>query len=466
MTAILRKQLLTVLLLLWGTARAGVPGAGPTQAPGSEGPHVRWRRSYPWASALGSEVKSAPDGSLYLLSRGQPPAEPESPRQLARLSQDGRVEWRRPVAPTVFDLELDAKGRLVLSGAGRAGVHVVALDADGTPRWGHHFTLPGLDVRAPRVSVEPDGSILLAGEGVDLARHVSNAYVRKLHPSGALGWSTAIELGPDAYVDAVSSDGAGNVWLLGSRFASIPGLELTGSAPFIAALSGAGDVRWLRWLPPGAYGEALVGSRSEGAFFAASGPLVGKKEVPGTRVFSVAPDGTVRWTRRLASREGVDRVRRLTALPDGGVRAHIESSYGEEWPECPEDVGYEGRQPDFDTCRVKGEGPSLFVLDLEGAGSPGRVSHFGHRPDGAPYWSVLPAPTGCLVVHDYPLGRCGMPDLIAQQEGIILPTPVPVLLGPRLRMECPTWTSTADATRELSVREDAPPQFSDTPPPP
>jgi hypothetical protein len=460
MVSVLRAQRVAVLLVLWGTACAGVPEAGPSHTPQGGAPHVPWRRNYPFARALLSEVRGAPDGSLWLLAQGQPPAEPESPYQLSRLSQDGTVRWRRPVASDVSSLELDPQGRPVLSGVGPAGVHVVALRADGSPRWEHRFALPGLSLEAPDVSVGQDGSVVLAGRAQVPPVGVSKAYVRKLHPSGALAWSTLVEVGRDGAPDAMSVDGAGNVWLLGGGVPTAPARTPAASS-FLAMLSPRGEPRWLRWLPPDSLVEALAGSLQEGAFVSVAGPARAQLLVPGARILHVSPEGKVRWTRRIASRDGLDELKLLTALPDGGVRAHVASSYGEGVTECPEDAGAEGRQPDSDSCRAMGEGPSLFVLDLDAAGRPGRVSHFGHQWFGEIYRRVLPSAHGCLVVHDFPMWRCGIGAAFAKELGIALPEPVPVRLGPRLRLECPTWTSTAAATGELSAREEASPSLSD-----
>jgi hypothetical protein len=216
-----RARLGAALLVLVCAALCGAALCALPQAARAEAAPGEFVWPTPWLfgttdTSTVVDLERGPSGSVYAVGRtGYGPAGGDA--FVARLrTSDGSRVWRkvraglRPAAAAV-----DAARNVVLVGAKAGDLVVVKYRAGGGLAWARRWGGAGAETAAD-VAVAPDGSIYVAGTRRTAATG-KDAVVLCLSPGGAVRWShLAATRGADA-ADAVATDGAGNVYVTGSR---------------------------------------------------------------------------------------------------------------------------------------------------------------------------------------------------------------------------------------------------------
>jgi hypothetical protein len=187
----------------------------------------------------------------------------------------------------------------------------------------------GSHERAEGVAFAADGSAFLAGvttgEVAGPALGSTDGLLVHLAPDGAQRW--ALQLGTpdiDAFLE-VAPDGAGGAYVLAVSFADLESGQAEGDgiqSPFLARVSAAGRLQWMRRLAPAAdYSRAMgMAVGADGAVFVAgltqgglAGPNAGGRDAFAARY---GPDGERRWVRQLGTAQD-DEGRDVALLPSG-----------------------------------------------------------------------------------------------------------------------------------------------------
>nr|AYM53771.1 exported nucleotide-binding protein [Cystobacter sp.] len=224
-------------------------------------------------------------GSLFDLGQGPLPAAGYYPSlYVARFNGTGQTVWSRAV-PGINDDDFgfvgyerqvvtDAANNIVIAGnyygapdfgcgplTQGSGVFTVKLDSAGQCVWSRAF--PGAFVEHPRLAVDADGKLALAGGfsggtldfgGGPLTASQHDLFLARLDGSGNHVWSSRFEAtGGGAFAPelGVATDGAGNVLLTGgfSGYASFGASAMRsrgGMDLFIARFNATGGLMWGR----------------------------------------------------------------------------------------------------------------------------------------------------------------------------------------------------------------------------
>jgi hypothetical protein len=186
---------------------------------------------------------------------------------LAKLDASGNCLWSESFGATgqvqiTLELRVDPAGRWLLGGLANAadfgagaltGSFIAKFNADGTPAWSKAFSDP-CDATNPQLWVDSSGNPLMAGcytDSIDLGcgplssvdAHAV-AFVAKFDTNGSCTWSK--NYGDEAEVEAVTSDGGGNVLITGNYIGSIAfgAITLTGGDLFLTKLDPSANVLW------------------------------------------------------------------------------------------------------------------------------------------------------------------------------------------------------------------------------
>ncbi|WP_129337941.1 alpha/beta hydrolase-fold protein [Cellulomonas endophytica] len=307
---------------------------------------------------------------------------------LTRRAADGTTAWRHDVATAANDRAYGvvpgADGGVLVAGYTRGdldGAHpsgasddafVVAVDAEGQRRWTLQTGDAGAADRLYAVASDGAGGALVAGytsgsfAGTPSAGD-KDAVVARVSADGEVLWSTQLGGPGEDKGLAVGLAPDGSVWAAGSAGAALPGQPgLGGMDGWVARLSAAGEVAWLR--PVGtAATDAIAGLavREDGSAVLVGhtgGDLAGARGGDDVLAQAVAPTGEVLWTQQLGGPQD-DRGAAVVAGEAGAVTlvATTDGALG-----------------------VPAGGTDLAVVDLAADGTPGAWRQQGSaQRDGA-----------------------------------------------------------------------------------
>jgi hypothetical protein len=315
-------------------APPAAPSAAPTHAPTAKpldaGPLVLrtpYTRTFDLATVMLSVrgLSRSASGSLAVLSDGDTTA------TLVVLDPtSGQVRWEVPVAET-------GKGYIHASGVGFAGEDVVlggqfasrlavsgnptlaaasesafVLRFDGTGKLIASSAITGEGISIPGFAVDASGAALFGGAfqrevrlgrvtlsgtgaGDDVA---GNLFIARLAQGGVTAWAT--EIRGKASIEHVVDGGAGRVLVAGDflgTFApageTLVGKDSDRRGHYLAALDGAGKVRWVQEIGV----DAIVTLADGSGDVAVCGAASGKDRRP--RLLVIRPDGQKRLDREL-----------------------------------------------------------------------------------------------------------------------------------------------------------------------
>lgn len=272
---------------------------------------------------------------------------------LTRRGPDGSVVWHHSIATAANDraygVVAGADGASILAGYTRGdldGAHpsgasddgfVAAVDADGRRAW----TVQAGDAAAADrfYAVAPDG----AG-GAYVAGYTSGSFagepgagdkdavVARVSGAGEVVWSRQLGGAGEDKALAVAVAPDGSVWVGGSAGQAMPGQTHGGGLDgWVARLSGAGDLEWLRQVGTSATDQVTgVVARDDGSVVAVghTGGDLGAASRGENDAFAQAwsAAGDVMWTRQLGTPQD-DRAVTGVAESDGSVTL-VATTYG------------------------------------------------------------------------------------------------------------------------------------------
>jgi hypothetical protein len=196
---------------------------------------------------------------------------------VAKYSPGGELAWVRQIGTEAPDeaagVATDASGNVFVAGFTRGALEgsrggndldgwIAKYSPDGEALWVRQLgSSVGYDDPIAGVSTDQDGNVLVAGRSfgaLEGENHGSaDAFVAKLSAAGEVLWMR--QLGGADYdaAESVQADADGNVLIagqLGGSFAGGPGVVIPGQ-PFVAKFSPSGEQLWLSVLEQGAIGS-------------------------------------------------------------------------------------------------------------------------------------------------------------------------------------------------------------------
>lgn len=202
--------------------------------------------SQPWLfgtteSSFVLDLVKGPAGSVYAAGAtgyGQS----SSTAFVARLrTTDGTQMWRQTRAGLYLAAAAgDSSRNVVLAGSKDGDIYVVKYRPDRSLAWTQRWGSPSTTETASDVAVAPDGSIFVSGQRRTRATG-RDAVVVCLSRGGDVRWRHVTATKGDDLADAVTSDGAGNAYVTGSRQG-----DATSSRWATYKLSPVGKRLWLR----------------------------------------------------------------------------------------------------------------------------------------------------------------------------------------------------------------------------
>ena len=309
------------------TASAELDGGSSSSAPADV-------VSGDWERVLGSSGQSvssrgvAADAAGHVVVTGYTLKALESSEQsssdafVAAYSGSGELLWTAELATPASDaaagVSLDTAGNALVAGdtsgalegaaLGFGDAYVAKYSPGGELAWVRQLGTAAPD-EATGVSADADGNVLVAGftrgvlegsrAGTDL-----DAWIAKYSPAGEALWVRQLgsSVGSDDALAGVSTDADGNVLVAGRSFGALEGESLGSSDAFVAKLSGAGALLWIRQLGTADYdaaesvradadGNVFIAGQLAGSF--AGGPGV---VIPGQPfVAKYSPSGEQLW---------------------------------------------------------------------------------------------------------------------------------------------------------------------------
>lgn len=232
------------------------------------------RAQWQWTSSSLESVRAiatTPDDEIVVLTL----AEASQTSVLRMFDAEGGIRWERETG-AARDVAVDTAGTLWVVTEEDGQGTLSSYDASGEPLGAH--SLPE-GVTSPRLALLPDGRVVVSANIDD------GATVLAYHPSGELQWtSTGFEahLGFTPWVGSVATSEAGHVVVGGGS----PG----DGDSWVARLSGAGQVEWIRTLE-GDGAVSGVAVDDDGTVFAVGNERTGAHH---WRV-NLDDDGTVAW---------------------------------------------------------------------------------------------------------------------------------------------------------------------------
>jgi len=214
----------------------------------------------------------------------------------------GNQVWARQFGTTVEDYVLsvafDAAQNPVLAGetsgriagasaAGGLDAFVRQYDHDGNVVWTRQFGSSGDDF-AVGVTVAPTGDVLVVGSTDDAlpgqkSRGDSDGFVVAFAAGGGTLWTEQIGTPGLDDVEAIAFDASGHPFIAGRAGGPLPGATSSGgSDAFLAAITGTGDLVWVRQFGGTADDVALGLTIGPGGFYLAgftTGALPGQANI-------------------------------------------------------------------------------------------------------------------------------------------------------------------------------------------
>ena len=321
---------------------------------------------------VGNAVLAAPDGGALAVGYADGGGEQGVDVFLVRTDATGETLWTRtwggPGDQHGWDAVAAPDGGFVVAGfAGEPGsgagedVLLLAIDADGEPRWSHGYGGPG-DQRCWGLSQTEDGGYLLAAQ-TDAGGGGWDAYLVRTDASGSVRWARTVGGPGDERVFDVEATPDGGAVLAGTR-SSEPGGERDA---YLLRVGAGGEVLWERsyGVPGDDVGHGVVTTADGGFLLTGYGPPPqgGSNDV---RLIRTDAGGRVLWERR-AGGPSDDRAMMSARTRDGGFLA----------------VGYTLATGGWDAyaVRVDAEGSVAWTRTFGGAGNDRGVMGL-ETPDG------------------------------------------------------------------------------------
>jgi uncharacterized delta-60 repeat protein len=251
-----------------GGSAAGRVGAGSFGGYDFVSARLNADGSVDWLQQLGTSHQDffhsqcvAPNGNLYYSGYTQGSIGSPNPNARYRAvimrqnPNSGASQWTRTTGTDTTsdiadDIACDATGRafvtgLVGSGASPGHLFAARYDANGNLAW--QQSLDGYSSAGEKITVAPDGSVLVTGHSYASFGALDQVVVAKFSSSGALLWNTiygdddAIEYGNELAVDD-----AGNVFVAGHSQGNLGGINQGNYDVFLAKHAGDGTLLWVK----------------------------------------------------------------------------------------------------------------------------------------------------------------------------------------------------------------------------
>ncbi len=211
------------------------------------------------------------------------------------------------------------------SSLGSYDAFVAKYDAAGNHEWTRQLGTSAWDYPYG-VSADARGNVYIAGDtrgslGGPSAGGVADAFVAKYDAAGDLAWIRQFGTSFNDRIEGVSTDGLGNVYVVGLTGDNLGGPSAGGRDAFVAKYDAAGDLQWLRQFGVRAWDEAhgvsvdglgnvYVGGHTEGGSL--GGPNAGSSDAWVAKFVDVEPspgdfnaDGVVDGSDFLAWQRGL-----------------------------------------------------------------------------------------------------------------------------------------------------------------
>lgn len=240
-----------------------------------------------------------------------------------KLDADGAELWTSQFGTTNSDFVVgpvvDGSGNVIVAGytfgslegasAGAVDVFVRKIDADGTELWTRQFGTDSDDLGFG-VAVDLPGNVFVTGytrgslEGTTAGG--PDVFLRKLNTDGTEVWTRQFGTADIEYGNDVAVDASGFVYLTGTTFGSLEGVNAGGSDVFLRKFDADGAILWTRQFgtnsDESAAGIALDGSGNVLLTGSTGGSLDGAS-AGGLDVFvrKIGADGADVWTRQFGT---------------------------------------------------------------------------------------------------------------------------------------------------------------------
>lgn len=185
---------------------------------------------------------------------------------LAKFDSTGVLKWMRQLGAPGANEEADAvavdsleniyiagytRGNAVAPNAGEYDIFVAKYSADGGHQWTRQLGGTG-DDRTGAITTDGAGNVYVSGGtsgslgGPNAGQR--DAFVAKLDAAGELLWTRQLGAASEEYSHSVAADGAGNVFIAGTTDGAWAGANAGARDAFLANFDGAGNLLWTRQL--------------------------------------------------------------------------------------------------------------------------------------------------------------------------------------------------------------------------
>jgi hypothetical protein len=231
---------------------------------------------------------------------------------LSKFNEAGDIQWTRQFGTLEFDgssgVSADSLGNVYLSGsttgslggphAGDFDAFVSKYDSSGILQWTRQIGTSTVD-SSNGVSADGLGNVYIAGRtwgslGAN-ATGGDDAFVSKFNAAGELQWTQQLGTVTAEHFSGVSTDGLGNVYLSGTTWGSLDGLNAGMEDAFLSKYDGAGVLQWTRQFGTSDSDEGnAVSSDGFGNVY-----LAGTSSGTDSFVTKYDANGVLQWTRYL-----------------------------------------------------------------------------------------------------------------------------------------------------------------------
>lgn len=246
--------------------------------PGSPSPAAWHRQIGGVGNQLSSTIATDSKGNVFLVGiahglsdfgAGPVPGVTETDLFVAKYDPAGGLLWARRFGATTIepsDAAVDSQDRLVITGMYTSGPialatpgvadlpapdvydrFVLALAADGEPRWAHRIGGPGIDSPG-RVTIAPNDDVVVAGIDTNRALILDRftASGDPVFEQHAIGTLFDVVAAFGVPIDVVRTDSHGDVFLMGTASVDVafaPGYPLSSGDVYVAKYSGTDGSR-------------------------------------------------------------------------------------------------------------------------------------------------------------------------------------------------------------------------------
>ncbi len=306
------------------------------------------------SSSNGIRVAAAGDGSIYAVGNiADSTSANNNDAYVCKFAADGTLLWSQRLATAGWDeaqnVAVDAQGNLYVVGVttgafpGQSNAHpggystpdaydafVCQFEPDGTLSWLKQF---GTDKNDAAFSVAADalGNVTVGGctLGVlpgQVRSGPQDAFLCQFSSDGDLLWTRQFGCGGYTGVDGLTSDGQGNLYLVGAAYGAFPGQTWLGDVDtYVAKYTAGGGRQWVKQLGTKNFdaasalaldglGNLYIAGQTNGTFAGATsaGDFDGFLAQVGTA------DGRVNWTRQFGT-SGPDSLEGVAVDARGNV---------------------------------------------------------------------------------------------------------------------------------------------------